>query len=70
MKIDEIINRVEIERMYRHILALEGPKHPLDTPDKLNQAADYICREFKQYGLKINEHQFKVPGYDATFKNV
>ena len=36
MKISEIITKVDSERIYQHILKLEGPKHPIDTPEKLN----------------------------------
>lgn len=67
---NEIITQVDSERIYQHILKLEGPKHPIDTPEKLNEAADYILEKFEQYGLQVREQEFKVEGFDATFRNV
>lgn len=42
MKVDELIREVDIERLYHHVMELEGPRDALDTPHKLNQSADYI----------------------------
>ena len=70
MDISEILNLVNAERIYQHILKLEGTRHPIDTPEKLNEAADYIHSQFEEYGLAVNDQEFKVEGFDATFRNV
>lgn len=66
----QIVKEVEIERIYEHVLKIEGPRHPIDALEKLNDAADYICSEFSEYGLSVNEQKFKVEDFDATFRNI
>lgn len=70
MATTQIVEEAEIERIYQHVLKIEGPRHPIDTLEKLNDAADYICSEFKKYGLKVTEQEFKVKDFGATFRNV
>jgi len=65
-----IVEEVEIDRIYQHILEIEGPRHPIDSLEKLNDAADYICSEFRKYGLRVTEQEFKVEDFGATFRNV
>jgi len=64
------VSQVDSERMYKHVLKLEGIRHPIDTPQALNEAADYIRLEFEQYGLSANEQEFKVEGFEGAFKNI
>ena len=61
---DSILNKVDIENLYQHILKIEGVKHPFKAPEKLNDAADYIKSKFVEYGLQVNEHQFKLNDLD------
>lgn len=70
MNIADALARVDVERIYRHVLKLEGIKHPIDSPQKLNEAADYIHSEFARYGLRVTEHEFKIEGLDDTFRNI
>ena len=51
-------------------MRLEGVRHPFDSPQKLNEAADYIHSEFEKYGLTVTEHEFKIEGLDDTFRNI
>ena len=64
------IKDVNIELQYEHILRLEGTKNPIETPDKLDEAADYILKKFKEYGLLVAEHHFKIEGSDRIFRNI
>ena len=66
----QIVQQVDAERIYQHILRIEGTRHPIDTPQKLNDASDYIRSEFENYGLRVNEQEFKVEGFDAPFRNI
>ncbi|MFW9820423.1 MAG: M28 family peptidase [Candidatus Thorarchaeota archaeon] len=70
MNDERIIQQVDIERIYRHVLNLEGPCYPLDNMTELNKAATYIYNELESYGLKVGFQEFKVSGLDDTFKNV
>ncbi len=65
-----IWEEVETENIYQHILKTEGEKHPLYSLENLEACADYILAEFKSYGLKTGVHEFKVDGFDHTFRNV
>ena len=67
---NESIKKVDIERLYQHVLSVEGVKHPFVNPEKLNETADYIKSEFQQYGLSTNEQSFKIDGADMTFRNI
>lgn len=65
-----IVEEVESEMIYQHVLKIEGPRHPIDSLEKLDKAANYIRSEFREYGLQVNEQRFKVEDFDATFRNV
>lgn len=65
-----IWNDVETENIYQHILITEGEKHPLYSLENLEACADYILAELKSYGLKTGVHEFKVDGFNHTFRNV
>ena len=66
----DVIKRVDVEKLYQHVLKIEGVKHPLTGPAKLNETADYISSEFKKYGLVTSEQTFKTEGYEMTFRNI
>ena len=38
----DIIEKVDVERLYQHILNIEGIKHPIIAQEKLDETADYI----------------------------
>ncbi|MHA1954352.1 MAG: M28 family peptidase [Candidatus Heimdallarchaeaceae archaeon] len=67
---NDIFHNVDVERLYQHILSVEGVKHHLENPRKLNETADYIKTEFNRYGLTTNEQIFQIEGSDMTFKNI
>ncbi len=67
---EKVLEMVEIERLYQHVLALEGVRHPLSAPDALDQAGQYIENYFQQIGLPTERHQFSVDGLDEDFYNV
>jgi len=70
MSIAGIIGAVDAEMIYRHVLRLEGPKNPIDTPERLNEAADYILSELKECGLETKEQTFRVEEFNALFRNI
>ena len=70
IKRNDLIQEVDVENIYTHILALEGPRYPLDNLDALNAAADYIRQELKNCGFRTEYQEFQVDGLDTNFKNV
>ncbi len=70
MQIDNVVTKASSERLYNHILAIEGIRHPLESPEHLEQTAAYILSEFERYGLSTNKQEFKVEGFDGTFYNI
>jgi hypothetical protein len=70
LEVSEIVNQVDNENIYRHILKLEGTRHPIDTPRALEEAAQYILSEFKQCGLTTEEQTFSVADFSGSFKNI
>ncbi|MFW9844341.1 MAG: M28 family peptidase, partial [Candidatus Thorarchaeota archaeon] len=67
---DDIVNLVDPENLYRHILKTEGEKHPIHSPEHMEACADYVLKEFESYGLKTSVHEFEVEGFDYTFRNI
>lgn len=70
MNLSEILNRVDPERLYRHVARLEGVRHPIDTPHALNAAADYLRAELASYGVSAREQVFHVDGFTGAFRNI
>ncbi len=66
----ELINQVDVERIYQHIQHLEGIKHPLDTPNALEKAANYILNYMKKLSLETSRQGFTVEGMDQEFYNL
>ena len=70
MDIVEIVSKVDREKLYDHVLKLEGTRHPIDNPDKLDYSADYIHSKFEEYGLETHDQEFRVQGFDGKFRNI
>ena len=60
MNMVQLLKEVDEERLYRHILELEGPNDPIYSPEKLDSAADYISSELERYGLQVSEQKVEV----------
>jgi hypothetical protein len=67
---ESILAKVDTERIYQHILKIEGEKHPIHSAEALEACADYIFEEFDSYGLSAEAHEFVVEGFDHTFRNI
>ena len=67
---ESILNLVDTEQLYRHILKTEGEKHVIYSPERMEACADYILNEFESYGLNTSVHEFEVEGFDHTFRNI
>ncbi len=70
LEVVDVVGQVDGERLYQHVLRLQGVKHPIDAPEKLNEAADYVRSEFERCGLVSHDQFFSVPGFEGTFRNV
>ena len=70
MGIENTIKKVKIKNLQKYILKIEGPRHPIDNLDKLNDVANYILSEFEAYGLNTNEQRFDLSGVEGTFRNI
>jgi hypothetical protein len=68
--VESLLTSVDPEKIYQHILRTEGEKHPLYSPERMEACAEYILAEFESYGLKVHVHEFKVEGFDYTFRNI
>jgi hypothetical protein len=70
MNLDHYFNQLDIEEIYRTILDLEGPKHPLYNWEALDSAAEYIYEKLKSYGIKTEFQEFFIHGFEKPFKNI
>ena len=66
----DLINEIDIENLYQHVAALEGVKHPLNTPQELARAAAYLSASLHKAGVKMRLQPFKVDGFEDAFYNV
>jgi len=62
--------RVDIDRLYSHVLELEGMRHFRRDPGGLDRAADYIARELAACGAAVSEQRFRIEGVEREFRNV
>ena len=69
-RIDEVVGRIDKERIYKHVLHLEGSRESLDSPERLDEAANYIRSEFEGLGFSTHEHNFRVQDIDKDFRNI
>ena len=67
---EKAIEIVDTDRLYKHILSLEGVKHALDSIGTLIQAGKYIEKTLQQYSIETNRHFFNVEGLKEEFFNV
>lgn len=59
-----------IDRLYNHVLQLEGIRHHRTDPQRLNKTAEYIKHELESYGVKTSEQTFQFEGIDQIFRNI
>lgn len=67
---EDCIKKVSTENLYKHVLKLEGPRHPIKNLNNLNAAADYIASEFNKIGLDTKQHEFQIRGFEDSFRNI
>ncbi len=65
-----IWDAADAENLYQHVLKTEGEKHPIYSPERMEECADYILSELRSYGLETDVHDFTIDGLDYTFRNV
>jgi hypothetical protein len=70
MNVGEIISLVDIERLYQHVLRLEGVRHPVQDPKGLDKAANYIKEQMGSHGIDVREQTFTLEGFDFPFRNI
>ena len=68
--IHDLINQVRKENLYRHILQLEGIRHPIFNPAGLCYAIEYIKNELKESLYDIKEHSFTTNRFSGDFMNI
>jgi Zn-dependent M28 family amino/carboxypeptidase len=56
------------DRLRQHLTALVGDRHPVTCPKGLQDAEDYLAREFHSLGLEVTTHPFEAMG--GRYRNV
>ena len=70
MKPPSMLNKVNLENLYQHVLKLEGVRHPIHSFDQLEQARQYILKKFQEYGLQTREQVLKLEPFTQDFANI
>jgi hypothetical protein len=68
MDLAEILSEVDASRLERTVRQLEGPRHPQDSPDALEEAESFIVDALTAFGLATERQPFRFRG--ADFNNV
>jgi hypothetical protein len=58
------------EKLYATVYQLEGNRHPVESPEALDAAADFIAAQMRAYGLKVREQEFFIEGWSRPFRNI
>jgi len=70
MDILELLEKVKIENLYQHILNLHYERCPINSPDNLERAGNYIIQKFKDFNLSTEKQVFKINGSDNEYYNI
>lgn len=64
----EALASISLERLRRHVQALEGVRHPETAPEALARAAEYIWNELQALGYEVTAHTFEDGG--GEYRNI
>ena len=64
------IKAVNKENLYQMVANIEAVKHPVISPEALNNAGEKIAGWMDRYGLSVREQEFQIDGWDAPFRNI
>ncbi|WP_371804316.1 M28 family peptidase [Candidatus Lokiarchaeum ossiferum] len=70
MSIPSLMEKVDIENLYQHVLRLEGIRHPIQHSQHLKKSQDYIYDTMKSYGLQIIQQSFHLKPFLQDFSNI
>ncbi len=62
--------KAQSESLYQTVYHLEGMRHPVESPEALDKAADYIAAKMREYGLTVREQVFYIEGWERPFRNI
>ena len=63
-------SKISIDKIYKTIVDLEGPKYPLDNMGALNIASEYILNKLESYNIETEKQEFYVKGIKDPFYNI
>jgi hypothetical protein len=66
----ESFSKAHSENLYSTVYNLEGMRHPVENPEALDKAADYIAARMNDYGLDVREQVFTIDGWEKPFRNI
>lgn len=70
VSLKKAVEMVDINRLYNHVLSLEGVKHALDSYDELKRGADYVENVLQECDFTTKRVYFLVPEMEQEFYNV
>jgi Zn-dependent M28 family amino/carboxypeptidase len=70
MDIIHLLNKVKIENLYKYILNLHYERCPVNSPENLELAGNYIIQKLKEFNLSVEKQIFKIKGSDTEYYNI
>ena len=64
------LTKAQTENIYQTVYQLEGMRHPVESPEALDKAADTIAARMRSYGLNVREQVFHLDGWEHPFRNI
>jgi len=62
--------KAQSENLYQTVYHLEGMRHPVESPEALDKAADYLAAKMREYRLNVREQVFYIEGWEHPFRNI
>lgn len=62
--------KAQSENLYQTVYQLEGMRHPVESPEALDKAADWIAAKMRASGLNVREQIFYIEGWQRPFRNI
>lgn len=63
-------SKAQSENIYQTVYHLEGMRHPVESPEALDRAADTIAAQMREARLNVRQQAFYIEGWARPFRNI
>ena len=70
MLLPSLLKEVNLENIYKHVMNLEGIRHPIQNFTHLDQSKEYIVKSLESCGIKTDQQIFQLQPFSQEFSNI